>query len=77
MRGNGVNRPVFARFWLRVSPGMDRGGLAPLRDEMLAGLAGPVIEVGAGNGLNFGHYPREVTRVVAIPPRRSSGRASR
>jgi len=68
MRGNRVNRPVFARFWLWVSPGMDRGGLARLRDELLAGLAGPVIEVGAGNGLNFGHYPPEVTHVVAVEP---------
>jgi ubiquinone/menaquinone biosynthesis C-methylase UbiE len=27
-----------------------------------------VIEVGAGNGLNFAHYPRTVTEVVAIEP---------
>lgn len=68
MRGTAVNRPVFARLWLWVSPGMDRGGLARLRDELLAGLAGAVIEVGAGNGLNFGHYPPKVTRVVAAEP---------
>jgi ubiquinone/menaquinone biosynthesis C-methylase UbiE len=27
-----------------------------------------VIEVGAGNGLNFRHYPAEVTEVVAVEP---------
>jgi ubiquinone/menaquinone biosynthesis C-methylase UbiE len=27
-----------------------------------------VIEVGAGNGLNFAHYPRTVTEVVAVEP---------
>jgi SAM-dependent methyltransferase len=68
MRGSSVNRPVFARFWLWASPGMERGGMAGYRDVLLAGLAGRVIEVGAGNGLNFGHYPPDVTRVVAVEP---------
>jgi hypothetical protein len=27
-----------------------------------------VIEVGAGNGLNFPHHPRSVTDVVAVEP---------
>jgi ubiquinone/menaquinone biosynthesis C-methylase UbiE len=68
MPGSAVNRPLFARFWLWVSPGIERGGMASHRDVLLAGLAGRVIEVGAGNGLNFGHYPPEVTRVVAVEP---------
>ena len=38
------------------------------RVELLAGLSGRVIEVGAGNGINFGNYPREVTEVVAVEP---------
>lgn len=63
-----ANRPLFARFWLWVSPGMERGGMARHRDDLLAGLSGRVIEVGAGNGLNFGHYPPEVTQVVAVEP---------
>ncbi len=42
--------------------------LAPLRRELLAGLHGRIVEVGAGNGLNFGHYPAEVGEVVAIEP---------
>jgi ubiquinone/menaquinone biosynthesis C-methylase UbiE len=63
-----TNRPLFARFWLWVSPGMERGGMAKHRDDLLAGLSGRVIEVGAGNGLNFGHYPPEVTQVVAVEP---------
>jgi len=42
--------------------------MAHLRRELLAPLAGEVVEVGAGNGLNFAHYPRTVTRVIAVEP---------
>jgi SAM-dependent methyltransferase len=38
------------------------------RRELLAGLRGSVIEVGAGNGLNFPYYPATVTRVLAVEP---------
>ena len=38
------------------------------RRELLAGLTGRVIELGAGNGLNFKHYPETVTEVIAVEP---------
>lgn len=38
------------------------------RRELLAGLSGDVVEVGAGDGRNFAHYPRSVTRVLALEP---------
>jgi ubiquinone/menaquinone biosynthesis C-methylase UbiE len=60
--------PVFARYYARVSRAMETGGMAEYRQRALAGLAGTVIEVGAGNGLNFAHYPAEVTRVLAVEP---------
>ncbi|OKK03304.1 methyltransferase type 11 [Streptomyces sp. CB03234] len=66
-----VHHPLFARFYARVSVAMDtKGGVAAYRDELLAGLSGRVIEVGAGNGLNFAHYPGAVSEVVAIEPER-------
>ena len=61
-------RPRFARMYERVSPGMEAEGMAPLRDELLADLAGHVMEVGAGNGMNFSHYPPEVASVLAVEP---------
>jgi ubiquinone/menaquinone biosynthesis C-methylase UbiE len=63
-----VRHPVFARLYAAASPGVERKGAAEHRAEMLAGLAGRVIEVGAGNGLNFAHYPPGVTEVVAVEP---------
>ncbi|HSR25702.1 MAG TPA: class I SAM-dependent methyltransferase [Candidatus Eisenbacteria bacterium] len=47
---------------------MDRGAAADHRRRLLAGLSGRVVEVGAGNGLNFPHYPSEVAAVVAVEP---------
>jgi ubiquinone/menaquinone biosynthesis C-methylase UbiE len=68
MPASRVSHPIFARVWAWMSPRLDRGGAAEHRRRLLAGLAGRVIEVGAGNGLNFGHYPSEVTAVLAVEP---------
>lgn len=67
-----VHHPVFARFYARMSVIADtKGGVAAYREELLAGLSGRVIEIGAGNGLNFPHYPSTVSEVVALEPERS------
>lgn len=60
--------PRFARMYQRISAESERRGTARYRDRALAGLSGRVIEVGAGNGLNFAHYPGAVTEVVAVEP---------
>jgi len=38
------------------------------RRELLSGLSGRVLELGAGNGMNFGHYLGAVEEVVAVEP---------
>lgn len=59
---------MFARAFDRIfAPAMERE-VAPLRHELLAGLQGRVLEVGAGNGLSFAHYPPGVSEVVALEP---------
>lgn len=66
-----VHHPLFARFYARLSVSADhRAGIAAHRAELLSGLSGRVIEIGAGNGLNFAHYPGTVSEVVAIEPER-------
>jgi ubiquinone/menaquinone biosynthesis C-methylase UbiE len=63
-----VHHPVFARLYARISQASERRGQAQHRERLLAGLSGRVIEVGAGNGLNFAHYPGTVTEVLAVEP---------
>jgi SAM-dependent methyltransferase len=43
-------------------------GAAEHRRELLRGLRGLVIEVGAGQGTNFPYYPTSVEHVVAVEP---------
>ncbi|MFJ6169418.1 class I SAM-dependent methyltransferase [Micromonospora orduensis] len=63
-----VSHPVFARVYERLSVAMDRAGTAEHRRDLVAGLSGRVIEIGAGNGRMFPHYPRAVTEVIAVEP---------
>src|SRR3954454_20515788 len=62
-----VQHPIFARIYDRLTASAqdDEG---PLREELLSGLSGEVIEVGAGNGHNFVHYPSSVAPVLAVEP---------
>jgi ubiquinone/menaquinone biosynthesis C-methylase UbiE len=64
-----IKHPVFARIYAKCAgPSLERAGIGVHRHRLLAGLTGDVIEVGAGNGLNFPHYPATVNRVVAVEP---------
>lgn len=60
--------PVFARLWAPISRQLDKQGAAQHRCELVGGLEGRVIEIGAGNGRNFAHYPPTVSEVVAVEP---------
>ena len=82
-RSEEVSHPRFARIYARMS---EREGAEQIeqRRETLAGLSVRVVEIGAGNGRNFGFYPPEVREVVAVEPEpflrelavKAAGRAS-
>lgn len=59
---------LFARAWPVMNSALEHLGLAESRERLVAGLHGTVVEVGAGDGAMFRHYPPEVTRVVAVEP---------
>jgi 2-polyprenyl-3-methyl-5-hydroxy-6-metoxy-1,4-benzoquinol methylase len=69
MSSNTVDNPFFARVWMFIST-HEPEIVATWRRENLAGLAGRVLEVGAGTGSNFPLYPDTVTEVVAVEPER-------
>jgi ubiquinone/menaquinone biosynthesis C-methylase UbiE len=49
---------------------MARKPTRAVRTRVCEGLAGTVVEVGFGTGLNAPYYPRAVTKVVAVEPSR-------
>lgn len=54
-----VRKPLFARCYDRLTR-LTEKDLGPHRSALLAGLSGRIVEIGAGNGMNFRHYPTAV-----------------
>jgi ubiquinone/menaquinone biosynthesis C-methylase UbiE len=74
--GQEVSTPAAAKskghkWFAALYDGMNRSEekkfLGEMRRQLLADVSGDVLEVGAGTGANFGHYPA-TTRVVALEP---------
>jgi hypothetical protein len=61
-------RPIFARVYTKFAEASNRRGGAEHRRKLLADLSGRVIELGAGSGTNFAHYPASVDEVLAVEP---------
>lgn len=76
-----VDHPVFAPLYPRVAAAWDAAGGNQHRQELLAGVAGQVVELGGGNGAHFPHYPAEVQEILAVEPeprlRRKAEQAAR
>jgi ubiquinone/menaquinone biosynthesis C-methylase UbiE len=48
--------------------GMRQRQLAPLREQLVAGARGRVLELGIGSGLNLPFYPRELDLLLGVDP---------
>jgi ubiquinone/menaquinone biosynthesis C-methylase UbiE len=66
-----TERPRFARMYIKAAKTAEQRGATEHRRRLLSGLSGTVLELGAGHGLNFPHYPTTVTEVIAIEPERT------
>jgi ubiquinone/menaquinone biosynthesis C-methylase UbiE len=63
-----ISNPLFVRFYRRNRRAAVKRGENEHRRRALEGLAGRVVELGAGDGANFALYPSTVTEVVAVEP---------
>ena len=63
-----VHHPWFARLWVRIAAAVEGHGAGEHRARLLAGVSGRVVELGAGTGANFAHYPPAVEQVLAVEP---------
>ena len=59
-----VRNPFFARLFVRLPKEQQDEH----RSEMLRGVSGRVVDIGAGDGANFGFFPSSVTEVIAVEP---------
>jgi len=67
----------FAAVYDRMSGAQERGALGRMRRDLLSGLQGDVLEIGAGTGANFEHYPPGVPVVATDPDEHMLKRARR
>jgi SAM-dependent methyltransferase len=63
-----VRHPIFARVYTRLAALSEQRGGAEHRRRLVAGCSGRVVELGAGSGANFAHYPASVSEVLAVEP---------
>ncbi|HEX9992883.1 MAG TPA: class I SAM-dependent methyltransferase [Acidimicrobiales bacterium] len=61
---------LFARVYDRLTAQMEEACLERWRADLLAGVEGDVLEIGAGTGRNLAHYGAGVRRLVLTEPDR-------
>ncbi|AXK34392.1 class I SAM-dependent methyltransferase [Streptomyces armeniacus] len=63
-----VSHPLFSRIYPRINAFAETHGALGHREELLADATGRIVEIGAGSGANFRHYPPQVEQVIAVEP---------
>ncbi|KAK1176998.1 class I SAM-dependent methyltransferase [Streptomyces sp. NBS 14/10] len=63
-----IRHALFARVYPRINAFAEAHGALEHRRELLAETTGRIVEIGAGTGANFPHYPPKVEQVIAVEP---------
>ncbi len=63
-----MHHPLAARIFAREVGRIDTLGAAAHRERLLEGVAGRVLEIGAGTGISFNDYPSTVLELIALEP---------
>lgn len=61
-------RPILARRYDRFTARMEDAWLAEARAEIVNGVSGTVVEIGAGTGGNLRHYPSDLHHLLLTEP---------
>ena len=61
-------RTYLARRYDRFTAAMEDAWLDEARAEVVAGLSGRIVEIGAGTGKNLPHYPEAVEHLTLVEP---------
>lgn len=59
---------VFAAVYERAIADSEEAGMRERRRRLIAGARGRTVELGAGTGLNFAHYPEAVDELIMTEP---------
>jgi ubiquinone/menaquinone biosynthesis C-methylase UbiE len=62
-----LDRIVADRYDAFLAPA-ERAGIAAMRHDLIGELRGNVLEIGAGTGLNLGHYPAQMASLTLTEP---------
>src|SRR5947209_17103356 len=64
----GLRSTIFAATYDRLSRANEEAGLHALREDLLAGGSGSLLEIGAGTGANLPLYHASLERLVVAEP---------
>jgi ubiquinone/menaquinone biosynthesis C-methylase UbiE len=59
---------MFAAGYDTFQATIERNFMGQLRDDLLSGATGRVVEIGSGTGVNLEHYPRSIDELVCTEP---------
>jgi ubiquinone/menaquinone biosynthesis C-methylase UbiE len=59
---------LFAAIYERALADSEEAGMRDRRRSLFAGARGRTVEIGAGTGLNFAHYPEAVDELILTEP---------